>query len=88
MRKHLKGSFAVVALTFFLLGGTVSATGYKTTELNRKMAEISSLQHSLSDKIALAMEKKAQLEQKTEALKKEIRQEKEQLQIESYQKPF
>jgi len=86
MRKHLKGSCAVVALTFFLLGGTVSATGYKTTELNRKMAEISSLQHSLSDKIALAMEKKAQLEQKTEALKKEIRQEKEQLQIESYHK--
>ena len=74
------------SLTFFLLGGTVSATGYKTTELNRKMTEISSLQHSLSAQIALAMEKKAQLEQKTEALKKEIRQEKEQLQIESYHK--
>ena len=86
MSKHLKGSYAVVALIFFLLGGTVSATGYKTTELNRKMAEISSLQHGLSVKITLAMEKKELLEQKTEALKKEIRQKKEQLQIESYHK--
>jgi len=85
MWKHPKGSYAVVALIFFLVGGTVSATGYKTTELNRKMAEISSLQHSLSEKINLAMDKKEILEQKTEALKKEIRQEKERLQLESYQ---
>ena len=86
MWKDLKCSYAVIALIFFLLGGTVSATGYKTTELNRKMAEISSLQHSLTEKITLAMDKKKQLEQKTEVLIKEIRQEKEQLQIESYQK--
>ena len=62
----------------------VSAVGYKTTELNRKMTEITSLQHSLSGKIELAMEKKKQLKQKTEALKEEIKQEKAQLQIESY----
>ena len=86
MCKYLKYSYAVVGLIIFFLGGTVSATGYKTTELNRKMAEISSLQHSLSEKIALAMTKKEQLEQKTESLKIEVRQEKEQMQIESYHK--
>ena len=86
MWKHLKYSYAVIGLIIFFLGGTVSATGDKTTELHRKRAEISSLQHSLSEKITLAMTKKEQLEQKTEALKKEIRQEKEQMQIESYQK--
>jgi len=84
MRKHQKCGYAVIGLIIFLFSGTVSATGYKTTELNRKMVEISSLQNSLSEKIALAMEKKQQLEQKTAALKEEIRQEKEQLQIESY----
>jgi hypothetical protein len=86
MLKHLKYSYAVIGLIIFFLGGTVSATGYKTTELNRKMSEISSLQHSLSQKIALAMTKKEQLEQKTESLKLEIRQEQKQMQIESYQK--
>jgi hypothetical protein len=86
MCKHLKCSYAVIGLIIFFLGGTVSATGYKTTELNRKMAEISSLQHSLSERIALAMTKKEQLKQKTESLKQEIRQEKEQMQIESYYK--
>ncbi len=84
MWKRLKYGYVVVGLIFFLFG-TVSATGYKTTELNRKMSEITSLQHSLSEKIALAMDKKKQLEQKTEALKEEVRQEKEQWQIESYQ---
>jgi hypothetical protein len=49
------------------------------------MAEISSLQHDLSGKIALAMEKRDQLKQKADALKEEIRQQKEQLQIETYQ---
>lgn len=86
MWKHLNCSFVVIGLIFFFLGGTVSATGYKTTELNRKMAEISSLQHSLAEKINQAMTKKEQLEQKTESLKQEIRQEKDQMQIESYHK--
>lgn len=86
MWKHFKFSFAVIGVIIFFLGGTVSATGYKTTELNRKLAEISSLQHSLSEKITVAMAKKEQLEQKTEAFKEEIRQEKKQMQIESYQK--
>ena len=86
MWKHLKYSCAVIGPLIFFLGGTVSATGDKTTELHRKMAEISSLQHSLSEKITLAMTKKEQLEEKTESLKQEIRHEKEQMQVESYQK--
>ena len=57
MCKHLKCSYAVIGLIIFFLGGTVSATGYKTTELNRKMAEISTLKHSLSERIALALTK-------------------------------
>ena len=86
MWKNLKYCYAVVGLAMIFLGGTVSATGYKATELNRKMAEISSLQHSLSEKITLAADKKKQLEAKAEDLKNEIRQKKEQLEIESYDK--
>lgn len=84
MWKNLKYGYAVIGLIIFFLGGTVSATGYKATELNRKMAEISSLQHSLSERIALATNKKKQLQAKAENLENEIRQKKEQLEIESY----
>ena len=86
MMKFIKSGCAAIVIICFLICGTVSATGYKTTELDRKMTEITSLQHNLSSKIELAMEKKKQLEQKTEALKEEIKQEKAQLQIESYKK--
>jgi len=86
MMKYFKFSYTAIALIIFLLSGSVYASGFKTTELNRKMAEISSLQDGLSGKIALAMDKRNLLEQKTEALQEEIRQQKEQLQIDSYQK--
>jgi len=86
MMKHLKSSCTAIAMIGILFCGTLSATGYKTTEINRKMTEIASLQHSLSSKIELAIEKKKQLEQKTEALKEEIKQERAQLQIESYKR--
>ena len=86
MMKFIKSGCAAIVIICFLICGTVSATGYKTTELDRKMTEITSLQHNLASKIELAMEKKKQLEQKTEALKEEIKQEKAQLQIESYKK--
>ncbi len=86
MWKNLKYSFAVIGLILYFLGGTASAAGYKATELNRKMAEISSLQHRLSEKIALATDKKQQLEAKTEDLKKEIKHKKERLEIKSYNK--
>jgi hypothetical protein len=49
------------------------------------MDEILSLQNSLSGKIDLATEKREQLTQKMDELKKEIRQEREQWKIESFQ---
>jgi len=73
-------------MIYLLLCGSNYASEQKTTELNRKMAEISSLQQSLSEKISLAMQKQKQLKQKVDELGREIKQEKEQLQIESYLK--
>jgi len=69
-----------------LLCGPNYASEHKTTELNRKIAEISSLQQGLSQKISLVMQKQEQLEQKVDELEKEIHHEKEQMQIESYLK--
>lgn len=86
MRKPRKFNYALLVLVFLFAGGHALATGYKTAELNRKMAEISSLQQGLTEKLELAMDKKKQLELKTEALKDEIRQEISQLQVDSYQK--
>ena len=67
-----------------LLCGPNYADEHKTAELNRKLAEISSLQQSLSQKISSAMQKQEQLEQEVDELEKEIKQEKEQLQSDSY----
>ena len=64
---------------------TLDANGLKTTELNRKMSEISSLQQNLTGKIAQAVEKKDQLEQKALELKNEIQALKRQFKIASYQ---
>ena len=86
MWNQLKCSYVLIGLIILLIGANASATGYKTTELNRKMAEISSLKQGLSERLALAIDKKKQLELKAEALREEIRQEKNQLQIDSYQK--
>ena len=88
MWNQLKLSYVLVGLIIILTGGNALATGYKTTELNRKMAEISSLQQDLSDKLAMAVDKKKLLNLKTEALKDEIRQEKDHLKIDSYQMQF
>jgi len=85
MRKHLIFSCAALIIGFWALG-SVHATGNKSTELKLKMTEITSLQQSLSGKIALAEEKKDQLEQKTRELKKEIREQNEQYKINVYQK--
>ena len=86
MKKHLICSSLAALMIFLLLVGRIYASEQKTTELNRKMAEISSLQQGLSKKISLAMQKQEQLKQKVGELQKEIKQEKEQLQIESYLK--
>jgi hypothetical protein len=64
--------------------GSVYATGNKSTELKLKMNEISSLQESLTEKITLAMEKKDQLEQKAQEFEKEVRDQKDQFNIQTY----
>ncbi|CAB1063815.1 hypothetical protein D1BOALGB6SA_8599 [Olavius sp. associated proteobacterium Delta 1] len=84
MRKYLIVSCAVMLISFWGLG-SVHATGDKSTELKLKMTEISSLQQNLKGKIALAIEKKDQLKQKTQELKSEVRDQKEQFKIETYQ---
>ena len=71
-------------MMYFLLCGPNYASEHKTAELNRKMDEISSLQVSLSQKISLVMQKQKELEQQVHELEKEIKQKKEQLQIDSY----
>ncbi len=73
-------------MIYLLLCGPNYASEQKTTELNLKMAEISSLQQSLSQKISLVMQKQEQLKQKVADLEKEIKQEEEQFQIGSYLK--
>jgi len=84
MRKYL--IFSCAAMIIGLSGfGSVHATGNKTTELKLKMIEISSLQQSLTGKIAQAREKKDQLEQKNQELVSEVRDQKEQFKIETYQ---
>ena len=86
MKKHLICSSMAALMIYLLLCGPNDASEHKSTELNRKMAEISSLQQRLSQKISLAMQKQEQLKQKVDELEKEIKQAKEQLQIESYLK--
>jgi len=86
MIKHLIYSSLAALMICLLLCGPNYASEHKSTELNRKMAEISSLQQSLSQKISLAMQKQEQLKQKVDELEKEIKQEKEQLQVKSYLK--
>jgi hypothetical protein len=84
MKKHVLYSGLALLIVNFLICGFGYANEHKTTELNRKVAEMSSLQQGLSDKIALVEEKRVQLEQKMTQLEKEIKEEAERLQIESY----
>ena len=86
MKKQLICSSLAALMIYLLLCGPNYASEQKTTELNRKMAEISSLQQGLSKKIALVMQKQEQLRQKVDELEKEIKLEKVQLQTESYLK--
>ncbi len=67
-------------------GSRLYASDYKTDELNRQMTKISSVQRSLSAKIALANEKRGLLEQKVSMLQEEIRQADEPLQVQPDQK--
>jgi chromosome segregation ATPase len=84
MRKHLICISFAVLMIFVLMNDLLYASDNKTSELNRKITEITSLQHSLSEKISLATEKRDLLKQKIDQLKGEIKQEKDQLQVASY----
>ena len=85
MRKKLIYSCAIMMIS--LVGfGSVYATGNKTTEIEIKMNEINSLQKNLTEKIALAVEKIDQLQQKARELEVEIRDQKDQFSIETYRK--
>ncbi len=86
MKKQLIFISLTSLITYLLFCGPSYASEHKTSELNRKLAEISSLQKKLSQKIALAMQKQEQLNQKVGELEQEIKFEKEQLQIKSYLK--
>ena len=86
MKKHLISISLTSLMIYLLFCGPSYASEHKTSELHRKMAEISSLQQKLSQKISLAMQKQEQLNQKVVELEKEIKFEKEQLQINSYLK--
>jgi chromosome segregation ATPase len=74
---------AVVCMTW--LCWTIDASGLKTTELNRKMSEISSLQQILAAKIALAAEKRDRMQQKFMELEDEIKSCSRQFKNPSYQ---
>ncbi|MGD2013757.1 MAG: hypothetical protein PVH85_23050 [Desulfobacterales bacterium] len=84
MKKHLMSISLTTLMIYLLFCGPSFASEHKTSELHRKMAEISSLQQKLSQKISLARQKQEQLNQKVGELEKEIKFEKAQLQIESY----
>ena len=86
MKKHFISISMTSLMMYFLFCGPSCASEQKTSELHRKMAEISSLQQKLSHKISLAVQKQEQLSQRVDELEKEINLEKEQLQIESYLK--
>jgi len=86
MKTHLISISLTSLMIYLLFCGPSCASEHKTSELHRKMAEISSLQQKLSQKISSAMQKQEQLNQRVDELEKEIKLEKEQLQIESYPK--
>jgi hypothetical protein len=86
LKKSLSCAGLAILIIYILLCKPSYANEHKTAELNRKMAEISSLQQSLSDKISQAKQRQKQLNHKIDELEKEIKAEKEQLQIESYLK--
>ena len=86
MKKHSISISLTSLMIYLLFCGASFASEHKTSQLHRKMAEISSLQQKLSQKISLAMQKQEQLNQKVGELEKEIKLENEQLQIKSYPK--
>jgi hypothetical protein len=81
----MQKSFVYSMLVCLLwISWAMGANELKTTELNRKMAEISSLQHNLTGKIALAAEKRNRLEQNITELQNEINTQIRQFKFQSY----
>jgi hypothetical protein len=82
----MKKFFAYSMLACLLwISWAMGANELKTTELNRKMDEISSLQHKLTGKIALAAEKRNRMEQNVIELQNEINTQNRQFKFQSYQ---
>ena len=82
----MKKSFAYgVVVCLIWLNWTMDAYGIKTTELSRKMSEISTLQQKLTGKIALAVDKRNYMEQKVLELQNEIKSRARQFKNQSYQ---
>ena len=72
-------------VSLFWLSWAMGANEFKTTELNRKMAEISSLQFSLAAKIDLAAEKRNRMAQRVIEFQNEITARNRQFNFQSYQ---
>lgn len=81
----MKKTFACGLLTCLVwVCWSMDANGLKTTELNRKMSEISSLQQNLKGMIALAAEKRGNMEQRVIELQNEIKAQNKQFKFQSY----
>jgi hypothetical protein len=65
--------------------GPLNAGAHKTSQLNQKMSEISSLHRSLEERIALAVEKNEHFQKKAEDLRQEIEAQNSRLGCHSYQ---
>ena len=81
-RIHIWG---LLLMTLLLIPGTIMATNSKTSTLRGKMAEISSLRHKVIERKVQATKLCEQLKQKIRELEKEIKRERRNSQISSFQ---
>lgn len=85
MKNQLVYGCSLSFLFLLLLNNLVIANPHKTTALEQKIVEISSLQVKIIDKIDQASEKREQLKLQMQELLKEIRTEQEHFKIQSFQ---
>ena len=78
--------YTAVVIVLLLLCVPCYASDDKTSELRQKLTEIASLKDRLSAKIEHAIDKRDRLKHKLAKLKDEINEQKQQQQIESFQK--
>jgi hypothetical protein len=86
MRKKLRFSHTLLILLVFLSADVALADSPKSRKLHRKIAEIESLQKSLNDKIAFAIEKRKEIIQQSSELEREIVGLADELELYSYQR--